>query len=115
MREALSCPAPGLVPRGAEFAAAPNIGNDTGAASLQPELADRGVVIGQLRNAEAAIARKMNRSFAGFARWRDLNIGYPCAVGRDCLVASDDEVGRIESLRRPFKDFRSSGRAYKEQ
>jgi hypothetical protein len=46
MAEPLLFPSPGIVPGGAELAAAPDIGDDPGAAPFEPELADLRVVIG---------------------------------------------------------------------
>ena len=55
------------MPARAELAAAADVGRDAGAAALQPELADGGAVVGQLREAEAAVAAHMDRRIAGFA------------------------------------------------
>ena len=45
VRQALALAPAGFVPARAELAAAADVGDDAGAAALQPELADRGAVI----------------------------------------------------------------------
>src|SRR6516165_7263924 len=98
--------ASGIVPRCAKLAPAPDVGDNTGPAALKPQLADRRAVVGQLRNAEPAIARKMDRRLAGLARWPDLDIGDAGAVLGDRFMPGHDEAGRVEGLRRTLQEQR---------
>src|SRR6516162_9095440 len=98
MAEPLFLSAPAIVPRRAKLAPAPDIGHNPGPAALKPQLADRRAVVGQLRNAEPAIARKMDRRLAGLARWPDLDIGDAGAVLGDRFMPGHDEAGRVEGL-----------------
>ncbi len=115
MRAALALAPPGIVPAAPELAAAADIGDDGGAAALQPQLADGGIVVGQLRDAEPAIARQMNRRIAGLAGRSDLGIGDAGAVLRDRLVPADGEALRVEGGRRLLQEFGRLGRAQQVQ
>src|SRR6185295_11804483 len=98
---------PGVMPARAELAAAANIGLNAGAASLQPELANRRIIIRPLRMAEAAIGAHVNRRIAGLGVRSGLNVGNALAVDRDGFVLCDDEPGGGKSPGRPLKQRRS--------
>ena len=81
MRKPLAGVAAGIVPARAELAAAADIGLHAGAAALQPQLAERRVVIGLHREAEAAIGAHVDRRIAGLA-WRARSAHRECARRR---------------------------------
>src|SRR6516162_1210731 len=106
MRGLLAFAAAGVVPRGTEFAAAPDVCDDAGAAAFEPELADGGVVVRQLGDAKAAISREMDWRLAGLPGWTHLDIGNARAVGRCRFVAGDDQTRRVKRTRRSLEELR---------
>ncbi len=100
MRQRLLGEAPGIVPARAELAAAANVGRHAGAAALEPQLADGGAVVGQLRDGEAAVAVQVHRRISGLAGRADLHVGNALAVDRDRFVPRDDQPIGIERARR---------------
>ena len=76
----------GLVPAGAELAAAADVGDHPGAALGEPEPAEHRRVAGEVRHLEAAIAREVHRRLAGLAGRAGLDVGDALAVARHRLV-----------------------------
>jgi len=113
MRQALARMSPGVVPARAELAAAANVRDHMRAAKLQPEFADADVVIGLLRESEAAIPAHQDGRVAGFRRRTDLDIGYAHAINGGRFMARDGMAVRIEDRRAAFQDRR--GRTGREQ
>jgi len=71
MRQPLAGPATRFMPTCSKLAAAANVCDYAGAGALQPQLADGGVVVGQARNAEAAVSREVNGGIAGLCQPQD--------------------------------------------
>src|SRR5262249_59268564 len=80
VRQPLARVATGFVPGGAEFAAASDVGDNTGTAALQPELADGVIVVGHRRDAETTIAAEMHRPIARLPGRPGLRVGDPFAA-----------------------------------
>src|SRR6202011_3434576 len=91
-----------VVPARSELAAAPDIGGYAGAATLEPELADRRVVVWQHRDPEPAVAGEMNGRIAGLLCGPDLDVGNAFSVYGHRLVARDDDPIRRKCARGPL-------------
>ena len=103
MRQPLSGVTAGIVPARTELAAAADIGLHRGAAALQPELAECGVVIWLHREAEAAIGAHIDRCIAGLGGGPGLHIGNTLAVHRNRLMAGDHKSVGGKGPRRPLQ------------
>ena len=114
MRQPFSGVTAGIVPARTELAAAADIGLHRGAAALQPELAECGVVMRLHRKAEAAIGAHIDRCIAGLGGGTGLHIGNALAVDRNRLMAGDDESVGGKGLRRLLQDG-GAGDAFDQQ
>src|SRR5580704_19213754 len=100
MGEPLAGKAAGIMPAGAELAAAADIRLHRGAAAFKPELAEGRVVVRPHREAETAVSGNIDRRISGLRAWSGLHIGNAFAVDRNGFVLGDDKPLGDEGARR---------------